>query len=363
MPKGGCPDGGRDVFLLTLVHSLPPHFDQREAIRETWAKNPSKVAGVNVRVLFVAPGLSPRTHVMDGLREEAAKYNDIIHSRAGDSLSTFRPSTKVLLSEMGWTVTFCPSAKFVLFAHDELFVNFEKIIARLKLVDPTPFRTFIFGRVKKYAKVERDRARWDYVSESVYPRETYPNYCVGGAGFVMSSPLIKQLHPKAVAFNKQVNIFPVSDVMVGIVGRQLQVLPRYHEEFRKSGGEANYCDLRDTITLGDFITPGLMRGAWVNHTDVMDFCPSPVPNATELDRWTKGVNNVPLFEDSLQILHKPRNICDGGNISLVALVSTHPENTNLRSAIRVTWGHPTIHNPTERACGVCSGKISDRQEQ
>lgn len=340
MPAGGCPYNGRGIFLLTLVHSLPPHFEQRQAIRETWAKNASNGAGARVAILFVAPGISPRPDVMNGLKKEAARYDDVIHSVAGDSLSTFRPSSKVLLSMMGWTINYCINAKFVLFAHDELFVNFHHVVSRLKLVTPKPFRTFSIGRVKKLAKVERDAIKWDYVSESVYPKETYPHYCVGGAGFVMSVPFIRQVHPRAVQFNREANVFPASDVMVGIITSQLKAEPRYHEEFHKSGGEANYCDLQDTLTLGDFNTPKLMRGAWRNHTDKMDYCPSPVPNATEISWWTKDVDYHQYFNNIFQFIHKPKLFCEIKNITLLALVSTHPHNANLRNAIRVTWGHP-----------------------
>nr|XP_054751181.1 uncharacterized protein LOC129256974 [Lytechinus pictus]XP_054751182.1 uncharacterized protein LOC129256974 [Lytechinus pictus]XP_054751184.1 uncharacterized protein LOC129256974 [Lytechinus pictus] len=339
MPAGGCPDSGRGIFLLTLVHSLPPHFEQRQAIRETWARNSSHGAGARVAVIFVTPGVSPRPEVMKGLKKEAAIHNDIIHSVAGDSLSTFRPSSKVLLSMMGWTLNYCTHAKFVLFAHDELFINFHHVVARLKLVTPKPFRTFSIGRVKKLAKVERNAVKWDYVPESVFPKETYPNYCVGGAGFVMSLPFIRQVHPRAVQFNKEVNVFPASDVMAGIVTNQLKAEPLYHEEFHKSGGEANYCDLRDTLTLGDFNTPKLMHGAWRNHTDRMN-CPSPVPNATEIKWWTKNVDHRQYFSNVFQFIHTPKSFCKDKDITLLALVSTHPHNANLRSAIRVTWGSP-----------------------
>ncbi|XP_071481522.1 uncharacterized protein [Diadema antillarum] len=344
MPAGGCQGSGKDIFLLTLVHSLPPHFAQRQAIRETWARNMSEVNGARVKVIFVTPGVSPRPDVMTGLRKEAAEYDDVIHSVAGDSLISYRPSSKVLLSEMGWTLTYCTGAKFVLFANDELFVNIHHIVERLKLVTPKPFKTFILGRVKKFARVERDTLRWDHVSETVYARETYPNYCVGGAGFVMSVPCMREIHPRAVRFNKRANAFPLSDAMVGIVSNQLNIVPRYHEEFHKSGGEADYCDLRDTLTLGDFSRPELIRGAWRNYTHKMDYCPNPLPNATEVSWWTKGVNHKQYFSEALRLIHEPRS-CEGQDISLLALVSTHPHNTNLRSAIRVTWGHPNYIKP------------------
>lgn len=338
-----------EILLLILVHSLPRNHAQRDAARGAYGKNLTQILDRNVKVVFFCPGTSPSKVVNDQIYTESLRYNDLVHSKIADSMQTFRPSSKTMLSEFNWVKTYCSSAKFILFANDEQFINLEGIVARMKRQENKDLSNFYLGRVKKGAKPNRLRNEWDFVPESAFPGEVYPNYCIAGAGMILSSAFIQSVYDPAVSFISEVKAFPISDVMLGIVASRLKKAPMYNDEFRKIGGEAVYCDLKETLVLGDFNKPNLLLGAWANFTiHKQSHCPNPVPNATEIEEWTEGVDHKSFLSEVLYLHHSPEEIClddEGTNkVFLLALVSTHPDHFELRDAIRETWAEPSYQN-------------------
>lgn len=157
------------------------------------------------------------------------------------------------------------------------------------------------------------------------------------------------MYQTAVTYLSEVKAFPLSDVMLGIVAAKLKKTPMYNDEFRKIGGEAVYCDLKDTLVLGDFNKPNLISSVWANFTIYKQkSCPNPVPNATEIEEWTSGVDHKVFLEEVLHLNHSPEEICldeEGNNkVFLLALVSTHPDHFELRDAIRATWAEPSYED-------------------
>ncbi|KAJ8026054.1 UDP-GalNAc:beta-1,3-N-acetylgalactosaminyltransferase 1 [Holothuria leucospilota] len=334
-----------NILLLILVHSFPRNRAQRNAVRNAYAKNLTQVLDRNVKVAFFCPGTSPSKQVVDDMHIENLKYGDVVHSQVADSIQSFRPSSRAMLSEFNWVKTYCRSAKFILFANDEQFINIEGLVLRLKRQENKDLRNFYLGRVKKGAKPQRSRNEWDYVPESAFPGEVYPNYCIAGAGMVLSNVFIQSVYPTAMQYLTEVKAFPLSDVMLGIVVSRMKKMPMYNDEFRKIGGEAVYCDLKGTLVLGDFNKPHLMEGVWANFTiNKQKSCPNAVPNATEIEEWTRGVDHKKYLDDVLHLIHNPEEICldDNGDnkVFLLALVSTHPDHYELRDAIRATWSEP-----------------------
>lgn len=206
-----CNESSASPFLLILVHSNPIHFDKRDVIRKTWGKRNDLI-----KLLFLL-GQINSLDIQNKIVNENNLHKDIIQ---GNFFDAYRNLTYKHVMALKWTTYFCISAKFILKADDDIFVNTPFLMKFLsKDIFPHGARKLILCSVYLRSSVKRSyRSKWR-VSPIEYKDSYYPTYCAG-FGIIYSSEVMMQLYEKA----QKSKYFWIDDVFItGILATQLNL--------------------------------------------------------------------------------------------------------------------------------------------
>ncbi|KAM8860097.1 N-acetyllactosaminide beta-1,3-N-acetylglucosaminyltransferase 2 isoform 1-T1 [Spinachia spinachia] len=220
-------------FLLLAVKSLAPHFDRRQAIRQSWGRA-GVVANRTVVTIFLLGNTTAADHHPDlsgMLRYEGLRHKDLIQWDYRDSF--FNLTVKEVLF-LEWIQNRCPGARFIFKGDDDVFVNTFRILDFLGGLSEPRARDLFVGDVITNAGPHRDKKVKYYIPESMYVG-TYPPYA-GGGGYLYSGDLAARLHNAS----RQVALYPIDDVYTGMCLRKLGLAPEKHKGFRTFNIEEKY---------------------------------------------------------------------------------------------------------------------------
>ncbi|XP_008298023.1 UDP-GlcNAc:betaGal beta-1,3-N-acetylglucosaminyltransferase 2-like [Stegastes partitus] len=212
-------------FLLLAVKSLIPHFDRRQAIRETWGRA-GVLANRTVVTVFLLGNTLPVDHFPDllGMLDHEAKlHNDVLQWDYRDSF--FNLTLKEVLF-LEWFSKHCPQARYVLKGDDDVFVNTLRVVDLLEGLSDREAKDLFIGDVISNAGPHRDRNLKYYIPVSVFVGQ-YPPYA-GGGGYLLSGDLVTRLYNAS----QQVVLFPIDDVYTGMCLRKLGLAPTKHTGFK-----------------------------------------------------------------------------------------------------------------------------------
>ncbi|XP_040270886.1 beta-1,3-galactosyltransferase 2-like [Bufo bufo] len=207
----------RNPFLLLLVIGESQDVKARDTIRMTWG-NVSNYRDVDVMMLFLV-GISP---VMTGaiqrlLEEESTIYEDIVQQ---DFLDTYQNLTLKTLMGMEWVTDFCPNASYVMKVDNDVFLNVNYLVHQLLHPDLSPRTNYVTGYILCHTGPVRDKESQWYISEEVYPGDTYPPYPLGAA-YVFSGDMAQKIYKVA----QEIRVFGIEDAFIGICLYKLNILP------------------------------------------------------------------------------------------------------------------------------------------
>lgn len=248
----------KNPFLLLVVKSLVPHFDRRQAIRETWGRA-GAVANRTVATVFLLGNTLATDHFPDlqgMLGHEADLHKDLLQ---WDYRDTFFNLTlkEVLFQE--WFSKNCPQARYILKGDDDVFVNTLRVIGLLESLSERTAKDLFIGDVISNAGPHRDRKLKYFVPESVFVGQ-YPPYA-GGGGYLYSGDVALRLHN----VSRQVALYPIDDVYTGMCLKKLGLVPEKHNGFRTFDIEQKHryipCVYRD-LMLVHSRTPQEMLTIW-----------------------------------------------------------------------------------------------------
>ena len=179
-------------FILILVLSVHAHIETREAIRNTYGRLVStpiwplmgKVQE-NIKLAFLV-GIGRPDFKNGIMQKESELYGDIVQA---DFVDSYFNLTRKVLTGLRWASIFCPRAKFVLKADEDVFVHIPNLINALKS-SPTYGDAMIYGHVQPNALVMRS-GKWA-VNISDFPFKNYPAFAAGNT-YVLSGNIIKSL--------------------------------------------------------------------------------------------------------------------------------------------------------------------------
>uniref|UniRef100_A0A8C6V1F7 Hexosyltransferase n=1 Tax=Neogobius melanostomus TaxID=47308 RepID=A0A8C6V1F7_9GOBI len=254
--------GKDDILLLLFVKSSPENGDRRRAIRETWADEAHirTELDANVKVVFVLgvhPVKEERSSVQKGLEVENMLSEDLIQQ---DFKDTFHNLTTKLVMQYHWASTYCPKAKFVMSADDDVFVHMPNMVRYLKSVEQA--RSFWVGHVHRGAPPIRRKESKYYVSSELYPWPSYPDY-TSGSGYVVSGDVAVQIHHAMQVLNSSMYI---DDVFMGMCAGAIGVSPQDHEYFAGEAKAVTHpCIYARMITSHGHVED--MRTLWAEATD------------------------------------------------------------------------------------------------
>ncbi len=169
------------IFVLTRVDA----FEQRNAIRKTWAKN-LNLDNSKTKILFIL-GSSESYSVNNDVIEEDKKYNDLIQ---WEFIDNYYNCTLKAIGILRWTLFYCKNVKFIMKTDDDILVNplmFDQFIANI-----TNSKNVIFGRVAKgWEPIRIPESKW-YLSFETYPQSILPDFMPGP--YIISSDSIYSIY-------------------------------------------------------------------------------------------------------------------------------------------------------------------------
>lgn len=228
---------GQDVLLLIFVKSSPENYQRRDAIRQTWGNEEyiHHYQNANIKVLFVlgqSRNFSLGSEMQMRLEWEDKRHGDLIQQ---DFLDTFYNLTYKLLLQFSWANNFCPHAKFVMSADDDIFIHMPNLIAYLQNLAQTGAQDVWVGHVYHRAPPVRDKKSKYYVSYKMYPWPIYPDY-TSGAAYVLSNDVAAKVYQASQTLNSS---FYIDDVFMGFCASKVGIVPQNHPFF-SGGGKAPY---------------------------------------------------------------------------------------------------------------------------
>ncbi|XP_040261369.1 beta-1,3-galactosyltransferase 9 [Bufo bufo] len=210
-----CAD--RNLFLLLVVFSSPENRIRRERIRQTWA-NTTTLPGLRVTRVFML-GRPQVEAAQDNLLHEAQLHQDLVQGCFPD------PSEALKAAMMLEWIVSCPSARFILKADDQVFVNVESLSRHLLTLEARTAEIYT-GRVVHQARPDRDPHSQSFVPMTSYSDTFYPDYCSASAMVVS-----QQAARKMYLVSDRVSLAVPAEVFIGLCAHQAGVLPVHSSRF------------------------------------------------------------------------------------------------------------------------------------
>ncbi|XP_017321349.1 UDP-GlcNAc:betaGal beta-1,3-N-acetylglucosaminyltransferase 9 [Ictalurus punctatus] len=215
-------------YLLIAIKSVAVDFDKRQVVRHTWGREGVTQKGMNIVTVFLlgVPQNVTALPLWDRLLAyESHMFKDIL---LWDFEDTFFNLTLKETHFLQWVNSSCSNVQFIFKGDADVFVNIENI---LEMLGGRPAGEDLFvGDIIFHAKPIRRRNSKYFVPEFIYGQGIYPSYA-GGGGFVMSGHTALRLHMAC----KEVELFPIDDVFLGMCLLRIGLKPSRHEGFRTFG--------------------------------------------------------------------------------------------------------------------------------
>ncbi|XP_041124829.1 UDP-GlcNAc:betaGal beta-1,3-N-acetylglucosaminyltransferase 9-like [Polyodon spathula] len=216
-----------DTFLLIAIKSVAEEFEKREVVRKTWGAE-GLLNGVKIKMVFLLGVPKNQTEFPEWellLRYESRVHRDIL---LWDFQDTFFNLTLKEINFLKWLDVFCPNVKFIFKGDADVYVNVDNIVELLK--ERSPGEDVFIGDVIYQAQPIRSKKSKYFIPEMVYGQGLYPAYA-GGGGFIMSGFTAKRLERAC----REVELFPIDDVFMGMCLLRIGLKPDSHEGFRTFG--------------------------------------------------------------------------------------------------------------------------------
>uniref|UniRef100_A0A8D2B1X6 Hexosyltransferase n=1 Tax=Sciurus vulgaris TaxID=55149 RepID=A0A8D2B1X6_SCIVU len=222
----------QEVLLLLFIKTAPENYHRRSAIRRTWGSEEyvRSQLNANIKTLFAlgTPNPLKGEELQKKLVWEDQIYNDIIQQ---DFVDSFYNLTLKLLLQFSWANTFCPHAKFLMTADDDIFIHMPNLIEYLQSLEQIGVQDFWIGRVHRGAPPIRDKSSKYYVSYEMYQWPAYPDY-TAGAAYIISGDVAAKVYEASQTLNSSLYI---DDVFMGLCANKMGIVPQYHVFFSGEG--------------------------------------------------------------------------------------------------------------------------------
>ncbi|XP_069328970.1 lactosylceramide 1,3-N-acetyl-beta-D-glucosaminyltransferase [Eulemur rufifrons] len=253
----------QDILLLLFVKTAPENYNRRSTIRKTWGneKYVRSQLNANIKTLFAlgTPDPLKGEELQRKLVWEDQMYHDIIQQ---DFVDSFYNLTLKLLLQFSWANTYCPHAKFLMTADDDIFIHMPNLIEYLQSLEQIGVQDFWIGRVHRGAPPVRDKSNKYYVSYEMYQWPAYPDY-TAGAAYVISGDVAAKVYEASQTLNSSLYI---DDVFMGLCANKMGIVPQDHVFFSGEGKTPYHpCIYEKMMTSHGHVQD--LQYLWENATD------------------------------------------------------------------------------------------------
>jgi len=253
--------------ILVFVLSTISHFEQRQAIRETWGNRSDDL----LRIIFVL-GQEADEESNLKVKEEHDLYGDIYQDSA---MEQYRTVTRKMISSLKWIADHCAHYDYLVKLDDDVYLNRDKLF---NYVSRLPYSSSISCHLCRNCPVLRE-GKW-FVSHDLYPYDYYPDYCYGPFYALSFSNLFKIVHNI-----ENVPYFDIEDVyLTGLVAEKANIrrvhLPSVVNVRNYLSSDITYfspCLFKNHVVASHGYSPAQLRRVWRRIKD--SSCPQP---------WTKN---------------------------------------------------------------------------
>lgn len=184
----------KSLFIMVVVPSAPGNFEHRNAIRLTWAKQlEEKYIGA---VVFLM-GLHEDASVNERVREEGAKFGDIVVQAFADSYNNLTVKSVMMLK---FVLNTGVPTEYIMKADDDTFVNVKGL---LKVFPNQNHTRQITGKLFENSRPIRwawllgsDNYKW-ICPTWMFKEDFYPDY-VAGVGYLFPAWMATCLYQQAL---------------------------------------------------------------------------------------------------------------------------------------------------------------------
>lgn len=249
-------------YLLLVIKSIAPHFDRRQAIRQSWGRA-GLLDGRRIATVFLLGSTTVMDHhpdLSDMVRHEAALHGDVLQWDYRDSF--FNLTLKEVLF-LEWFEAHCSSAQYVFKGDDDVFVNTHHILTYLGNFSLSSTKDLFIGDVISNAGPHRSKNLKYYIPESVF-QGGYPPYA-GGGGYLFSGNLALRLR----MISRMVTLYPIDDVYTGMCLQRLGLVPEKHTGFKtfdiEQKSRENPCAYKSLILVHPRSPQDMIKiWSWIN---------------------------------------------------------------------------------------------------
>ncbi|XP_026543299.1 beta-1,3-galactosyltransferase 4-like [Notechis scutatus] len=238
-------------WLLVLVASATGHAARRAVVRRSWGS--VRVAGGHSMHTVFILGQPGDVAQQAALEREAAEHGDLLQACFAD---TYANLTLKTLAMLGWATTRCPTARFLLKADDDVFLNLPALARHLERLAGPP--AAYLGQVYSHVAPIRNPHSRHYVPTSLYPEPAFLPYCSGTA-YILSAPAAAAVLGAA----RQLPLLPVEDVFVAMCAHHAGIAPRHLDYM---SGATHYpldaCCYREVLFSVHEVEPAEMLSLW-----------------------------------------------------------------------------------------------------
>lgn len=159
-----------DILSIIIVTSSPLRYEFRKAIRKTWGQQ-----NIDFKIVFVL-GDAKDEMTRKLVKLEHDTYGDIVQGNFNDTL---RNETYKHIMALKWALFYCPTAKFIVKANDDIVVNIDilKNVLQNRFWDKN--ENLIACRLNNDLSVKRSKFHIYYVSREEYGKKYFPPCCSG----------------------------------------------------------------------------------------------------------------------------------------------------------------------------------------
>lgn len=230
-PLGMCSNaqGSSEILLVIFVNSSPGNAGKRAYIRNTFGSYyawPSQGEGQSaMRIVFLLGAVRDEKLQAD-INLESDFYKDIVQESFIDDYLNL---TRKTIMGMKWVTHFCRRARYTMKVDDDIIINAPLVYNILQTASPTKFT---LGTVLFATPVRSPRGLYGkfLTPESLYPDKVYPPYFNGHA-YLLSTDVVENIYRVSL----ETNLFPWSDVFVGMCLKRLGIRLRHSSRFLSGG--------------------------------------------------------------------------------------------------------------------------------
>lgn len=237
-----------EVYLMVVVCGAPGNYKQRTTIRETWGSVVH--SDKSVRLVFLM-GKTIDEKISKQISDESHKYRDIVQEDFIDSYKNLSIKSAAMLR---WTFQYCPMAKYLLKADDDMFINIPYLLGVLRT---KKIKNSVIGRKIVGARPVQNKASKWYTPKNMFNGDVYPPYC-SGTSYVISGDIVGPLFHATLT----TDFFWLEDIYVtGICRSKIKADVVQDWGFTYTKRRVHGCAYKSAIT-GHENTPQEIKKIW-----------------------------------------------------------------------------------------------------